>query len=150
LQKIASFKTSETASSMVKLEKEIRLGLGHFFVNSPEVPVLLKIIEEFLPTKAKESPDQKVDKDATQLETDPGYPRHVNNVLYSHLRMQISCSCRTRHLEKARLRLESGKVNFDEEAIRFELLFCASFSSPSRDLDGDSVLWQETDVFVPR
>jgi hypothetical protein len=145
LHKIAAAiaaKTSQLTPTLEELWAEIRPSLEHFILKSPELQVLIKVIDECQTAKAEESPHKMRDKDCTQLENSPGYPPHINNLLYYHLRIQTSCSCVEKHLESARLRLESSEESHDGEAIPFELLFSTKLGCAAR--------WQETKILVPR
>ncbi|CZR67281.1 uncharacterized protein PAC_17180 [Phialocephala subalpina] len=153
LKRIATAKASRKPSNLRRLEKEIQQSLAMFVSESPEFAVLFNMIQNSAVKNAEEAREQEAETDTGSLENAPKHPQHVNNVLYSQLRLQGACSCGTNHLERARLRLESRKMDWNEEFIQFDILFRpgpASFGRETRETKYPNVLWKETSVLVPR
>jgi hypothetical protein len=150
LKRIASTKAPKTNPSLVVLETEIQQSLKDFLKQSPEMQVLLSLIQECQMMKAKESPDLEGEKVADQSESGPSYPSDVNDLLYCQMQREASCECQTHHLEKVKLRLESEKLDYNKALIPFELLF-----HPSTALSGEETIlpnlpWRETKIIVSR
>jgi hypothetical protein len=124
----------------------LRHSLPQFVRKSPEYHVLLSLITDCLDTM--DLPDPLSDEDTRPSYTDPKHPVHINNTLYTYLRIYSSCSCSSQHLDYARLRLDVGHDKEEYADIPFELLFEAS---PGLAHNADcSVRWKEARIWVPR
>ncbi|KAL2858224.1 hypothetical protein BJX68DRAFT_252860 [Aspergillus pseudodeflectus] len=108
LRRISECKESSTPTEIV-LAKD----------NNPEYPSLLRLIADCL--HATNTPEEV--PGGHILSKEILYPAHVNNTLYTQLRMYSTCSCTTQHLDYARLRLDPEHDQQDAPDVSFDLLF---------------------------
>ncbi|KAF9890247.1 hypothetical protein FE257_006159 [Aspergillus nanangensis] len=145
LQKILRYKDSD-APDGIKVINDLRLSLPEFVQKNPEYNVLLSLIADCL--RMTDSTDPLSDADTRPAYTDPKYPVHINNTLYTHLRIHSSCSCSAQHLDYARLRLDARHDKEKYADIPFELLFDASPVLAQNT--GCSLHWKEAKIWVSR
>ncbi|KAL2839018.1 hypothetical protein BJX68DRAFT_248278 [Aspergillus pseudodeflectus] len=142
LKRIRTYKDS-TSKIRQTVIKETQESLVHFVLRNPEYHTLLLLIPDCLKVDRTEA----LYTEGYQDNGDFGYPRHLNEMLFTQLQSNATCHCRTGHLEWIRLRLSTDSHNGDED-ISFELVF-KSKSSPSRHSQS-FVQWKESNVVIPR
>lgn len=149
LWRISECKDSNTPAEGI-LINEVRRSLPLFIQENPEYASLLRFIADCLHTTDSELPDGlPIPDEQVHLNTkDTQYPAQVNDTLYTQLRMYSTCSCKTQHLEYARLRLDPEHGLQDDADIPFDLLFSAGATS-YRTTNCHS-RWKEAKVFVAR
>jgi hypothetical protein len=126
-------------------------GLRQFVVHNPEFPILLRAIEHCINTQEQTEPLETLPHRQTHIQnTHQKHPARVANSLYTQLRLYSTCSCDTRHLEVARLRLDPHGRETDTENTQFEVLFLASSDSIRDSSCQSSVCWKEARVLVAR
>jgi hypothetical protein len=124
LRRILEWKDSITPTE-IALAKDVQRSLHQFVQYNPEYPSLLRLIADCL--HAMNTPEEL--PDGHLLSKEILYPTHVNNTLYTHLRMYSTCSCTTQHLDYARLRLDPENDQQDAPDVSFDLLFVKGHSS---------------------
>ncbi|KAL4744103.1 hypothetical protein BDV11DRAFT_165792 [Aspergillus similis] len=144
LHNILKYKDSNTPDEL-KVINDFRRSLSQFVRKDPEYHVLLSLITDYL--HKPDLPDPLPDEDKRPRYTDSKYPEHVNNTLYTHLRIHSSCSCNPQHLEYARLRLDTVQDKEEYADIPFEMLFEASSALAGANC---SMRWKEAKIWIPR
>ncbi|KAL3447098.1 hypothetical protein BJX65DRAFT_104527 [Aspergillus insuetus] len=127
----------------IALAKDVQRSLHQFVQYNPEYPSLLRLIAECL--HATNTPEEV--PDGHLLSKEILYPSHVNNTLYTHLRMYSTCSCTTQHLDYARLRLDPEHDQQDALDVSFDLLFVKGHSPCAAKCQSR---WKEAKVLVAR
>jgi hypothetical protein len=142
LRRILKCKGSNTLTE-IALAKDVQRSLRQFVQYNPEYPSLLRLIADCL--HAMNTPEEV--PDGRFLSKEILYPTHVNNTLYTHLRMYSTCSCTTQHLDYARLRLDPENDQQDAPDVSFDLLFVKGHSSCAAKCQSR---WKEAKVLVAR
>jgi hypothetical protein len=142
LRRISECKESSTPTEIV-LAKDVQRSLLHFVQNNPEYPSLLRLIADCL--HATNTPEEV--PDGHLLSKEILYPAHVNNTLYTQLRMYSTRSCTTQHLDYARLRLDPEHDQQDAPDVSFDLLFLKGHTPCEANCQSR---WKEAKVLVAR
>ncbi|KAK6352549.1 hypothetical protein TWF730_009373 [Orbilia blumenaviensis] len=145
LCKIAIAKQKNLGKALSISKIEMHRGLKDFCSRGHEFEDLLTVLEQTQTVKDLTSEDMGID--SNKKDNIPGYPQHVNEILYVTLDMHTSCGCPLQHLKSARLRLDSIEEH-DGARIPFEILFPAS---PAQDRGSPNCeMWHETMLMVSR
>ncbi|KAJ6153609.1 hypothetical protein N7470_006568 [Penicillium chermesinum] len=146
LLRVSEIQKSRLAADRA-LANDVQQGLAQFVsLKNPEYPSLLRLITEFLGKQDLPSESSK-EQIVTWGANDRPHAQ-VNNALYNQLRIYSTCSCNTRHLEDARLRLDSDQTSWNHALVQFNLLFAAS---PSHCPESHpQPRWKEGRVLVAR
>ncbi|KAF3926779.1 hypothetical protein ABW21_db0208984 [Orbilia brochopaga] len=103
--------------------QSLRCNLKAFALRAQEFEGLLTLLQQ-LKTISELTPEDLGLDSSTKGKIDnvPGYPPHVNEMLYMTLDLHTSCHCQKQHLKMARLGLDVTE-DHDGAEIPFEVLF---------------------------